>query len=60
MFYDKTYLKEKVTEKVTENQRKILDNIDQDTLITAKELSKTIGLSERKIKENISKLKKKG
>lgn len=63
--YDMTYLHERVTKKVTErvtkkvteNQRKILDNISKNSLITVKELSKIVGISERKIKENISKLK---
>lgn len=50
----------KVTKKVTENQRKILDNISKNSSITVKELSKIVGISERKIKENTSKLKKKG
>ena len=50
---------EKVTEKVTENQKKILNSILKDSLITAKMLSKIVGISERKIKENIAKLKQK-
>ena len=53
-------LGEKVTEKVTENQKTILDNIYKNGLITIKELSAIVSISERKIKENISKLKKKG
>ncbi|MDP2908989.1 MAG: winged helix-turn-helix transcriptional regulator, partial [Nanoarchaeota archaeon] len=65
IFYkSKDYLElatgEKVTEKVTENQRKILDSISKDSSVTVKELSKIAGISERKIKENIAKLKKKG
>lgn len=51
---------EKVTEKVTENQKKILSQISKNKFITAKKLSLIVGISERKIKENISKLKKKG
>ena len=58
--YDKTSLNEKVTDRVTENQRKILDNIAGNKLITARELSKIVNISERKIKENIAKLKQKG
>jgi len=50
----------KVTNKVTVNQRKILKFIKKDKFITTKELSKFIGISDRKIKENISKLKTKG
>lgn len=51
---------EKVGEKVTENQRAILDSMTANTTITARELSQIVGISERKIKENISKLKKRG
>ena len=51
---------EKVTDRVTENQEKILESIFKDKLITVKELSKIVGISERKIKENIKKLKQKG
>lgn len=47
----------KVTEKVTENQRKILEEISKYEHITVKRLSAIVGISERKIKENISKLK---
>jgi len=52
--------KEKVTEKVTENQGRILGAIEKDNCVTAKKLSVIIGISERKIKENIKKLKQKG
>ncbi|ODS32139.1 MAG: ATP-dependent DNA helicase RecG [Candidatus Scalindua rubra] len=51
---------EKVTEKVTENQRKILEEISKDEYITVKRLSAIVGISERKIKENIKKLKQIG
>ena len=51
---------EKVTEKVTENQASILDEITKNNRITTEELSKIVGISKRKIKENIAKLKKKG
>jgi len=50
---------EKVTEKVTENQGRILELIRKDKTITAKRLSHSIGISERKIKENLKKLKEK-
>ena len=50
---------EKVTEKVTENQASILDEITKNNRITTEELSKIVGISKRKIKENIAKLKKK-
>jgi len=51
---------ERVTERVTENQAKILDLISKDMFITSANLSEKIGISERKIKENTAKLKKKG
>lgn len=51
---------ERVTEKVTENQKMILDNISKNKRFTAHELARIVGISERKIKENIKKLKEKG
>ncbi|MDP2717209.1 MAG: ATP-binding protein [Candidatus Micrarchaeota archaeon] len=48
-----------VPEKVTENQAKILTAITRNPKITIPELSSIVAISERKIKENISKLKKK-
>lgn len=51
---------EKVTNKVTENQLLILQEIKKDKNITAKKLSAIVGISERKIKENIKVLKNKG
>lgn len=50
----------RVTKKVTENQGQILKSIDKNPNITTKELSKIIGISDRKIKENIKKLKNAG
>jgi ATP-dependent DNA helicase RecG len=47
----------KVTEKVTENQETILAQMKANPHITSKELSDIIGISDRKIKENIKKLK---
>jgi ATP-dependent DNA helicase RecG len=46
-----------VTDKVTDNQQKIISAIRQNKNITTSELSEKIGISQRKIKENISKLK---
>jgi len=43
---------EKVGEKISENQQKIID------AITAKELAEIVGISQRKIEDNLSKLKK--
>ena len=45
------------TKKVTENQKKILNNIKENSNITTRELSKKVGISDRKIKDNIKKLK---
>ena len=50
----------KVTEKVTENQIRILEEIRKNKYVTTKYMSSVIGISERKIKENIRKLKEKG
>ena len=51
---------EKTPEKVTKNQELILSNIIRDPHITIPILASIVGISERKIKENISKLKAKG
>ena len=48
----------KVTERVTEKQMMILKEIIKDKFVKAKHLSVVVGISERKIKENIKKLKK--
>ncbi|OIO22063.1 ATP-dependent DNA helicase [Candidatus Micrarchaeota archaeon CG11_big_fil_rev_8_21_14_0_20_47_5] len=50
----------KVPEKVTVNQSAILKAIATDSAITSKRLAGLVGISERKIKENIRKLKEKG
>lgn len=50
----------KAKEKVTEKQIKIIEEIRKDKFVTAKRLSETVGISERKIKENIKRLKEKG
>ena len=46
--------------KLTENQEKIIDFIQKEPTISAKELSKLVGISLRKIEVNLSKLKVKG
>ena len=51
---------ERVTERVTENQSLILKGMKKDNQITARILSEIVGISERKIKENIKLLKNKG
>jgi ATP-dependent DNA helicase RecG len=50
---------EKVGERVTENQKRILEEIVKNKYITVKTLREIIGISERKIQENIKKLKEK-
>ena len=50
----------KVTEKVTERQVVILEEIGKNTYITAQQLSDILGISLRKTKENLSKLKERG
>ncbi|MBI5554850.1 MAG: winged helix-turn-helix transcriptional regulator [Elusimicrobia bacterium] len=55
----KSVKEQKVTEKVTENQRQILEAIGKNSHITALELAGILGISERKTKENIKKLKEK-
>jgi len=47
----------KVGVKLTDNQLKILENISLNPSITASDLAKIINISNRKIEENISKLK---
>jgi ATP-dependent DNA helicase RecG len=51
---------EKVGVKLTANQGKIIDLVRADPQITARELSKRIGISLRKVEENLAKLKEKG
>jgi len=51
---------EKGTEKGTENQQLILISITKNPHITIEELVSVVGITASKIKENISKLKKKG
>jgi len=48
---------EKVGEDLTKNQLKIIDFINKNNKITAKQLAKKIKISDRKIEENIKKLK---
>ena len=51
---------ERVTKRVTKNQSLILKGMKKDNQITARILSEIVGISERKIKENIKLLKNKG
>jgi len=51
---------EKVGEKLSHNQAKIMELIRSNLSISARELSVSVGISSRKIEENISKLKERG
>jgi len=51
---------EKVVEKLTDNQKLIVQLISANQHVTASKLEKEVGISHRKIQENISKLKEKG
>ncbi len=51
---------EKVVEKMTLNRKKIIDLMKQNKTISAKELSGLVGISQRKIQENILWLREKG
>lgn len=51
---------ERVGETLTQNQEIILSLIRENPRISARELSDKVGISARKVEENISKLKKKG
>ena len=53
-------INEKVPEKVPENQIKIINLMGKNPQITIPELAGAVGISERKIRENIAKLKTKG
>ena len=55
--FRKERLDGKVGERLSMNQRKIVKFIIKKPTITAKELSGLIGISQRKIEENIAKLK---
>jgi len=48
---------DRVTDKVTDNQKKIIDNLKENNRITTAELAQKVGISQRKVKENIRKLK---
>ena len=46
--------------KVTDKQKYIIQQIETNPNITTRELSQIVGISQRKIKENLQKLKDKG
>lgn len=60
VFKRKNVVSEKVTEKVTENQQKILSLIEKNKNITVVELAHLIRISRKSVLENIAKLKRKG
>ena len=51
---------EKVGENLTKNQQKIIAHIRKNPSVSARELSELVGISQRKIEENIAKLKDMG
>ena len=51
---------EKVGDRLTDNQRRIIEAIRASMTVSARELAKKVGISARKIEENIGKLKSKG
>jgi ATP-dependent DNA helicase RecG len=51
---------ERVGEKLTENQALIINCLNENIFSSAKEIAMKIGVSQRKVEENIAKLKKKG
>ncbi len=55
----KRVLKE-VLKELTENQKKIIQEIEKNPKVTSEELAKIVGISARKIRDNIKKLKKEG
>ena len=51
---------EKGGEKLTANQGRIVELIRMDSAISAKELAEKVGITQRKIEQNLAKLKQKG
>ena len=51
---------EKVVENITDNQKLIIEAIKKNQFISAREIASQVGISQRKIQENISKLKEMG
>jgi len=48
---------DRVTDRVTDNQKKILDLMSQNNRITTSQIAIEVGISQRKIKENIRRLR---
>jgi len=51
---------DRVTDRVTDNQRSIVDLLRENSKYTTAELAQKVGISQRKIKENLRKLKEMG
>ena len=51
---------DKVPDSMTENQQKILKLIEQNKMISMSQIAENIGISKRKVLDNINKLKSKG
>ena len=49
-----------VTDKVTDNQQKMIDLIKENPFISTKQIAEKINISQRKVKENMAKLKQNG
>ncbi|MCK5852857.1 putative DNA binding domain-containing protein [bacterium] len=60
LFKAKLKVTDKVTDNLSENQSIIVGFIAKNNQITTRELSEKVNISQRKIKENLSKLKEKG
>ena len=48
---------EKVGDNLTANQKKIIDAIKNNNSVSAKKLASKVGISQRKVEENLAKLK---
>ncbi len=57
---EKQKVGEKVGEKISDNQRKILKLINEDRNITIRILSQKVNIAEKNIQNNLKKLKEKG
>jgi len=60
LFKEKIRVTDKVTDNLTENQNWIVRLMIDNPRITTRELADNIHISQRKIKENLSKLKERG
>jgi predicted ArsR family transcriptional regulator len=51
---------ERVVEKLTTNQQRIIEFVRESVTISARELAEKVGISPRKVQENLAKLRLKG